>query len=193
MRDERKVLLLPYVFLVFFVVIFLLPFVSFAEYSIISNTTSHLGAQKAPFNWVMNLVFVALGGLVIFDSNLVFRNFYFQRVCLIVFGIGLIGSGLFPHRSLVGETNNITLDYWHSLFATLTGIGFAFFAFSVIFIVSQKWLKWSAIAVFIVSILVPILMVHFEGFQGLLQRFMMITALLWLMLLEEYFRKEFLN
>ncbi|UCG92615.1 MAG: DUF998 domain-containing protein [candidate division WOR-3 bacterium] len=42
-------------------VIFILPFYSFEEYSIIRNTTSQLGAHAAPNGWVMNLTFVLLG------------------------------------------------------------------------------------------------------------------------------------
>jgi hypothetical membrane protein len=49
-------------------VIFILPFFSVDEYSILKNTTSHLGAQGAPYAWVMNVVFTLLGTAAIVDG-----------------------------------------------------------------------------------------------------------------------------
>ena len=59
---------LPAVYILMLLVIFILPFFSFEEYSIFKNTTSHLGAQNAPYAWVMNVVFALLGIASIADG-----------------------------------------------------------------------------------------------------------------------------
>ncbi len=190
MKDERKTLYLPYVFIGLFIAIFLLPLISFPEYSIIANTTSHLGSQGAPYNWVVNSIFIIVGVMVIMDGNYAFKHLYFQRVCMIVFGIGLIGSGLFPHRSLLDGSSNLTLDYLHTLFSTLSVVTFAILAFSFIFVFEDKRLRWLAGAMFLVVIIAPTLMLYIGSVQGIVQRIMMLFGFVWLMLMHEYFKRE---
>lgn len=74
--------LLPvYIFLI--LAMFLLPSFSVEGYSVLKNTTSHLGAQNAPYAWVMNVVFFMLGAACILEGWLHLHRFWFQKlICL---------------------------------------------------------------------------------------------------------------
>jgi len=47
------------------IVLFVLPFYSHPNYSIVKHTSNQLGAQLTVNSWVMNFVFVALGVAVL--------------------------------------------------------------------------------------------------------------------------------
>jgi len=121
-------MLLVIVYILFILVAFLLPLYSFEGYSIISNTTSHLGAQGSPNAWVMNLTFITLGLASIFV--VILSKVRFHQVIGSIFGISLILTGIFQHGSFIeGYTSNLFEDQLHSIFATMTGISFVFLAF----------------------------------------------------------------
>lgn len=70
-------------FVALVVVAFGLPAVSAPEYSILRDTTSGLGAQGAPWAWVMNTVFAPLGLGVLWDGRPRMPDgFRFYRVAL---------------------------------------------------------------------------------------------------------------
>ena len=71
--------LLPAAVIMLILVMFILPFFSFPGYSIIKNTTSHLGAQGAQHAWIMNTVFIFLGGAVVLDAWLGLRGYRFIK------------------------------------------------------------------------------------------------------------------
>ncbi|MGO1060875.1 hypothetical protein ACTL32_17315 [Planococcus sp. FY231025] len=54
-----------WLYILFLLAAFGLPFFSFDGYSNARNTTSHLGAQGSPHSWFMNAVFVFLGARAI--------------------------------------------------------------------------------------------------------------------------------
>ena len=58
----KKDVLSLWLYILFLLAAFGLPFFSFGGYSIVKNTTSHLGAQGSPHSWLMNAVFVFLTG-----------------------------------------------------------------------------------------------------------------------------------
>ncbi len=173
----------PYIIVLslFYGIIFLLPIISFENYSILSNTTSHLGAQKAPFNWIMNGGFIALGIVTIFYGKERTANYPIAKVLIYVFGISLIGTALFQHRPLTGEEANMIVDAFHSIFATSTGFSFSILAIVTYFILIEPKDKALAIALAVIAILIPILMQAIPSYQGLLQRLMFILAFTWLL------------
>ena len=65
-----------------FLVMFILPLFSVPGYSIIRNTLSELGAQFAPYAWIMNFIFVslALGSVIAgwryFEGFMYFTGLY---------------------------------------------------------------------------------------------------------------------
>ena len=173
----------PYliVFGLFVLLMFILPIFSFEGYSILSNTTSDLGAQKAPLNWLMNAGFIALGITVLLEGRQRMENYPIAKIMLYFFSISLIGVGLFNQRPLTDETANLAVDLFHSIFATSTGFSFSFLAFVMVFIFVKPLDKNLALAVAIIAIVIPISMTLMPNIQGLLQRLMFLIAFSWLL------------
>ena len=168
---------------VFFLIMFILPVFSFEGYSIIANTTSHLGAQQSPFNVIMNLGFIALGIITGFYTQLKTKSYPVLTAMLYVFSMSLIGVAIFEHYPLTGESGNLTLDAWHSFFATLTGFSFSMVALIAAFVLEQPRDRLMAITLIVIAIVIPLLMFNFSLYQGLFQRFMFISAFIWIGLL----------
>ena len=174
--------LLPVVYIVMLLVMFILPFFSVEEYSIMKNTTSHLGAQGAPYAWVMNAVFVLLGTAAIVDSWKWLSNYWLHKVVLTIFGISLILTAFFQHAPIVsGEVFSDLEDDLHSKFATITGFSFVFFAISAAFIESTKKRKIIAACMGIIAILLSMLIFNVTELAGIWQRLMFIIMFAWLM------------
>ncbi len=173
----------PYIILfsLFILISFLLPLFSFEGYSILQNTTSHLGAQKAPLNWLMNGSFIALGIVTFVYGKTKTENYPIAKIMIYFFSFSLIGVGLFTHRPLTGEPANLTLDVFHSVFATATGFSFSFFALVLFYIFVKPFDKYLALTLALAAIIIPINMSLFPAIQGLLQRFMFIIAFSWIL------------
>jgi len=163
-------------------IIFILPFFSVNEYSILKNTTSHLGAQGAPCAWVMNAVFVLLGTAAIVDSWKRLSNYWLHKVVLTIFGISLILTAFFQHAPIVpGVLFSELEDDLHSKFATITGFSFTFFAIASAFIESTKKRKIIAACIGIIAILLSMLIFNVTELAGIWQRLMFIIMFAWLM------------
>ncbi len=162
--------------------VFILPFHSVDEYSILKNTTSHLGAQNAPYAWVMNMVFVLLGATAIVEGWLRLGNYWLHKVILAVFGTSLIVTGVFRHAPIVPDVPFSTYeDGLHSLFASITGFSFTLFAIAAAAIEPTKVRRLVAMGAGAVAILVSILIFRMEDYAGIWQRLMFIVAFAWLL------------
>ncbi|MCC5891384.1 DUF998 domain-containing protein [Exiguobacterium sp.] len=115
------------VFLAFLIVSTGLPSFSFDGYSLVRNTTSHLGAQGSPFAWVMNVTFIALGVTAVLVSWK--TRVTYHQVLGTCFGVSLVLTGVFHHAPLVdGIPVNLSHDQLHSVFASTTGLFFTLLA-----------------------------------------------------------------
>lgn len=167
------------IYILFVLTIFILPYFSFENYSILTHTTSHLGAQGSPTALWMNIAFVTLSltSLIHFQSN----PDASQRVLGSLFSIAFLLTGIFPHAPLVENIEvNYQLDMLHSIFATTTGFLFTFLAFSAIFAKSTQKRHLSVIAA-VISILSSILMYFFPQYAGIIQRALFIYAFYWIL------------
>jgi len=174
--------ILPIAYSLMLLVMFILPFFSVNQYSILKNTTSHLGAQGAPYAWVMNAVFVLLGTAAIVDSWKRLSNYWLHKVVIIIFGISLILTAFFQHAPIVsGEVFSDLEDDLHSKFATITGFFFTFFAFASAFIESTKKRKIIAACIGIIAIFLSMLIFNVTELAGVWQRLMFIIMFAWLM------------
>lgn len=82
--------LLPVAYILMLLIMFILPFYSVDEYSILKNTTSHLGAQGAPYAWLMNVAFALFGIAAIVDGWMRLSKYWLHKVVLTIFGISLV-------------------------------------------------------------------------------------------------------
>lgn len=175
-NKNRMITMICFIF--FMLVSTFMAFFSFEGYSIISNTTSHLAAQGTPFAWLMNVVFLCLGinAFLISYSTRV----RYHQVIGGIFGISLVLTAFFPHAPLVtGMPVNIIQDRVHSFLASSAGLSFTILAIGH-GVMSHGRQRIGGIALAIVAILIPIGMIFFPSFMGLLQRFMFISCFGWL-------------
>ena len=155
-----------------------LALISFEGYSLLSNTTSHLGAQGSPNAWVMNFVFMCLGIMSIWIT--LSSNIRFYQVVGTIFGLSLILTGVFRHAPLTDSTQfNLFHDQLHSIFASATGFSFTFLAAGHGFM-SHKWQRIGGVVMAVVATLIPLGMMALPAFMGLLQRVMFVSAFGWL-------------
>ena len=179
MKSKILYFVLAYVLLI--VVMFLLPPFSASDYSLVKNTTSQLGAQSTPNAWIMNVTFVALGLSVMAAGWKFLKNYWLQRIVLLVFGVSLVFVAIYSHAPI-----DITLDYSHrehqihSVFSSVTGFSFTMFAFSMAFIFKHMYDRWVAMLVGIFSILLTTLMFSISDFAGIWQRMIFIMSFGWL-------------
>jgi len=166
------------IYLMFIMVSFLLSLFSFDNYSIFSNTTSHLGAQGSPYAWVMNFTFISLG-LVSFVMMISSRIIY-HKVVGSVFAISLVFTGIFQHESLLANFQSIIwLDQLHSVFATTTGISFVLLSAGHGFMSKGKQ-RMYGFALALIATLLSLFMTLIPSYMGLFQRVMFMVSFGWL-------------
>jgi hypothetical protein len=176
-----KTVFLLWTYLFFLLVIFILPFYSAEGYSIIKNTTSQLGAQHTPNAQVMNITFVLLGLATIIDARRFLENFWLHKIVLTVFGIALILAAFYRHAPIAENLPfDISEDKMHSVFATITGTSFTFFAIASVFIEKSFQNKAIAFLAGIFATAMSIMMFTLTDFTGIWQRLLLITSFAWL-------------
>lgn len=92
---------LIYTYLILLIVMFALPFFSIETYSIVKNTTSHLGSQNTHNAWIMNITFILVGISCLLESFLHLGKFWFQKILLIIFGLGFVFTGIFCNAPII--------------------------------------------------------------------------------------------
>lgn len=167
-----------FIFGLFLLVSNILPFFSFDGYSIVSNTTSHLGAQGSPYAWMMNITFMLLGARSLQLTS--YHNSVAIRLFGLMFGTSLILTGVFRHAPLIeGIPVNVMFDTFHSVFATSTGLSFALVAFSS-FVYNKSKQRYISLLLLVIATIVPLTMMIFPSMMGITQRFMFISAFMWI-------------
>jgi len=177
-----KLGLLPAAYILMLLVMFILPFFSVEEYSILKNTTSHLGAQGAPYAWVMNVVFALLGIAAIVDGWMHLSKYWLHKFVLTIFGISLVLTAFFQHAPIVpGVIFSDLEDDLHSKFATITGFSFTLFAIASAFIESTRVRRIIAVGVGVIASILSILIFNVADLAGVWQRTIFIVSFAWLM------------
>jgi hypothetical membrane protein len=179
MNNSFSYLVFPY--LVMLLVVFILPFYSVESYSILQNTTSHLGAQHAPYAWVMNTTFVLLGLGSVLSGWPYLKGYGFHKLALLIFGFSLIGAAIYQHAPIVESVAfDVEEDRMHSIFSSLTGASFTVFAMSAAFILRHRTAKISALTVGVLAVLLSVLIFTVPEYRGIWQRALFIVAFGWL-------------
>lgn len=179
MKNQNLYLIFSFTLLL--VVMLVLPYYSTPNYSITSNTTSHLGAQGSPHAWLMNIIFILLGLTSIVSGWRALKTYFFHRLLLLVFGVSLIGAGIFRHAPITeGVTVDIFQDQMHSVFASITGFSFTLLAISAAFIVPTLIEKIIALTIGLIASLFSYLMFELPEYMGIFQRLIFLTAFSWM-------------
>ena len=176
-----RIKLLPFVYVLMLGIIFILPFYSAPGYSIISNTTSQLGAQATHNAWIMNLVFILLAVSSIIDGWPKVKGYPWHKILLGTFGLALIGTAIFSHAPITpGVEYNVWADQRHSNFADLTGFAFSFLAVATGFIEKTKKRRIIAFSVGFGATLLSVLFFRWPEFAGIWQRIIFCGSFAWL-------------
>ncbi|HXK72076.1 MAG TPA: DUF998 domain-containing protein [Clostridia bacterium] len=175
-----------YASLLLFIVMLALPFFSAESYSIIKNTTSQLGAQNTVNAWIMNVTFIIVGVSCIAEAWLHLKQFWFQKIVLSIFGLGLIFTGLFSHAPITDTVVfNPIEDQLHSVFASAVGFSFIIYAISSAFIENKKTSRILDLSVGLSTAALSLLMLFYPDFLGIWQRTMFIISFIWLIFMLE--------
>ncbi|MCB0280037.1 MAG: DUF998 domain-containing protein [Calditrichaeota bacterium] len=169
------------VYLLMLLTIFILPFYSVETYSIMRNTTSELAAQQTINAWIMRTIFVLLALASIWAGWIYLERFWFQRICLLCFGISLLMTAVYSHAPIDRNlAYNISEDEWQSLFASITGFLFTLLAVSIAFIHKQRFAVYLSLLIAFVATLLSLLMFSVIEFSGIWQRLIFILSFGWL-------------
>ena len=154
------------------------------SYSLLENTSSHLGAQHAPYAWVMNTTFILLGLGSILSGWPYLKGYGFHKLALLIFGFSLIGAAIYQHAPIVaGVTFDAEEDWMHSIFSSVTGASFTVFAMSAALFLRYRTAKISALTVGVLAVLLSVLIFVVPEYKGIWQRSMFIIAFGWLIVL----------
>jgi len=181
MKRNKEILILLAAYIMLLLVMFILPVFSIAEYSIISNTLSQLGAQNTPNAWIMNFTFVSLGIGSIIAGWRYFEGFAFQRLFLVLFGISVTLAAFFSQAPVNAHTQyKILEDGWHSYFIFTAGMTFVILTVSSTFILENQKDRLLTTAAGISVIILSILMSEVPFIKGVWQRLLFIISFGWM-------------
>ena len=181
MKRNKEILILVAAYALLLLVMFILPYYSSPEYSIIRNTLSQLGAQNSQNAWIMNFTFVSLGIGSIIAGWRYFEGFAFQRLFLILFGLSITLAAFFNHapvNSLIQY--KIPEDGWHSYFIFTTGLTFIILTVTSAFIPQNQTDRLLAIAAGVSVLFLSALMSAAPDKAGIWQRLYFIISFGWM-------------
>ena len=157
------------------------PFVTAPGYSVVRHSISELGAQDAPYAWIMNAGFAAFGLGVLVDAVGRWRRAWPVGLAFTGFGLSLFAVAAFSHRPIdPAAPYSVRSDEIHSVFAAAMGL---FFCLGVLlqFLRERALLRRAACLVALLAAVgLPLGMLAFPDIEGLLQRAMFLTSFIWL-------------
>ncbi|TPN87494.1 DUF998 domain-containing protein [Aquimarina algicola] len=175
-------ILFRYVYILMIIVSIILPFFTTEGYSIFKNTLSELGAQNTSYNWVINIVFIALSCITIIVGITHLKGYYISLILLFLFIISFFMTAIFLHAPIDTSLDfNHFEDELHSVFSTATGIFFCIYSLSVSFITKKFDHKILSILVSLVALILSYSMFVHSDFRGIYQRGIFIMAFGWLL------------
>ena len=164
--------------IIFSLAVILAPWYTTADYDPVSNVISLLGAQNTSFNFVMISAFICLGSGIILDGIF---NISKQVIPFICFGLFIALAGMFPHKPLSPDVNySLIIHQTHGILATLSGISISLGLIYRAILGKSIVFKIITFTISALCLILPISMLLFVDFQGLIQRFMYLIIFIWL-------------
>lgn len=156
-------------------------------FSWIQHSTSEQAGQHMPGAWLMRLGFCAYGLGTMIAAIADWHTRPWVRASLLVFGAGLIATAVWSNSSIIPDVSSDPLeDRLHSIASGIVGTAFAAACAARLFAPqghARNGLAWLGL---IVAVAVPMAMVEFPEFRGLLQRGMFALSFV-------FVSREFLN
>lgn len=162
------------------VTLFVLPLYSANGYSILEHTTSQLAAQNTPNSWVMQFVFVFLAITTLYRGFRTFRKDTLLLLLVLCFGSALLLAAVFSHAPITPSLPyDVTEDWLHSVFSSLTGFSFTLLAISVAFSQKERT-RVAAVVVVITTTVLTFALFQLPELAGIWQRLIFIISFGWL-------------
>ncbi len=181
MKTKRRIPAPTAAYLIMLLAIFILPFFSVPEYSIIRNTICELGAQFSPYAWIMNFTFVLLATVIVIAGWNYYESFTLHRILLVILGISLVLTGYFNHAPVNPDTEyNITEAGLHSYFACTTVISFIILSIATGFIMDRQYERILAIAAGLSAIVLSVLTSESDRLAGIWGRLLFMISSAWM-------------
>jgi hypothetical membrane protein len=180
MKKKPKILLLAGAYTLMLLVMFILPF-GIPDYSIVMNTLDDLGAQAAPYAWIVNFTFIslAIGSLVAGWSY--FEGYAFHRSMLVLSGISQVLAALFNQAPLDPHISyNIAESGLHEYFSCSAVFSFSILSIATAFILERQYNKLLAASSGLSVIILLILTSESDHMAGIWNRLLLITAFGWM-------------
>lgn len=161
---------------------FVLPYLTVPDQSVISDTLSDLGAQSTPFSWIINSVFAALAFGSVISGWKWFEGFGFHRIILTLFGISLTFASIFNQAPVSPDIPfSISEDGWHSYLMNTTWLTFIILTFSTALILEKPADRMVTVITALSSLLWFLLVSETEKTAGIWQRLQFITGFGWML------------
>lgn len=180
MKRESRILLLTGAYLLMLLVMFILPF-RMPGYSIVINTVDDLGAQAAPYAWMMNFTFIFLAAASLVAGWPYFEGHIFHRSILVFSVISLVLSAVLNHAPLDPHiSNNVTESGLHEYFSCSAVFSFAILCIATCIILERRLNKLLAAGSGLSAIILLILTAESNHLAGIWSRLLLIIAFGWM-------------
>jgi hypothetical membrane protein len=154
------------------------PMYTVEGYSSVRNVISELGAQNTPYSWIMILGFLALGLGIIAGCIQAFNK---SIIPFILFGLFMALAGFFPHKPVNPDIEyNKFLHQAHSMLATLAGISISVGLLWRAVLATSTFGRIIPLILGVICFALPMSMIAFPDYQGLIQRIMYLLIFIWL-------------
>jgi hypothetical membrane protein len=162
-------------------IIIIAPLLTVPDYSVVSHPISMLGAQATPNAWLMNIGLAALGLGPAVDALRRARAQWIRTIFFLIFSAAMVAAAVFSTRPVNPDIVFDTREEVHHAIAAMVA-GYSFSIGAVIFAITQKvtWHRLASLFAAAAASFIPMLMFKYPEVMGLLQRFMLATCFLWL-------------
>ncbi len=153
------------------------PLYTVDAYNSIRDVISLLGAQNTQYSFIMVAGFIALSTGIFIDGV---RHFSKNAVPFMVFGLCMGLAGVFAHRPLVQNLDSSEIEHQlHSSLATLAGVAITIGVLWNAFRQPSPVARTIELVLAGVCLGMPLCMLAFEDFQGIIQRVMYVLVFAW--------------
>lgn len=167
------------IYLLFIVVISVLPFFSSEEYSIVKNSINELGSQQTPRSWIINftIALISIATLLLGRKALQLKTSL--RIVLYIFCTSFFLTTIFKITGV--NFRKISFDeILHSFFSNITGLAFCFFCLLLLWQLKLKKHRIQTLVILIIVLILSFLFFNIPEMKGFFQRIMFIIVFGWL-------------
>jgi hypothetical membrane protein len=181
METKKRISVLTIAYLMMLPEMFILPFFSIPDYSITVNTLNELGAQTAPYGWIMNFTFVFLAIGSVIAGWTYFEGFILHRIILVMFGISLVLTGLFNDAPVKPDIPyNIKEAGLHAYFACTSAFSFIILSIATSFVMERQHERILAGVAGFSAIILSVMTSESNLLAGVWERLLFIISFGWM-------------